>query len=99
MKNYYFAPSYYYLEHSWYDILVESVGVNESRGADESMYYYIVSQQYTKCLQTIKDLVDNLYFEPIRWKWDLFFIIAGSSLGGFTVIAMAIYVFSYKRRR
>lgn len=98
LKDYYFAPSFDWLYHSWYDITIESVNVNESRGADESIDFHINPLQYAKCLQAIKDRVDTLYFEPIRWKWDLFFIIAGSTLGGFTVIAMAIYVFSYKRR-
>ena len=84
---------------SWYDIKIESKSVQEDRSAEEADDYIIRPVAFSNCLQAIKNLVDNIYFEPIKWKWRLFFIISGSSLGGLGVLLYGVYVFTYRRRR
>lgn len=101
MNDAYFAPSYDYLVHSYYQIYVESANTKVWRDAQESMDYFIRPEQFAKCFEAIQEVVNDLYFEPKRWKWDLALIIAGSSLGGLGFIAVSVYglIFFRNRRR
>ncbi|NHK32706.1 MAG: hypothetical protein FK730_15255 [Asgard group archaeon] len=106
LKDAYFSPGYDYYYQSYYQIAVKSIRsggewqVEEWRQIEECADFILRPIQYMKCLQAIKDRIDYLYFTPLRWKWDLFFIIAGSSLGGLGTIFGAIYLFTrYRRRR
>lgn len=99
LKALYQAPDYDYYYSSWYYIEVESKSVQEWRSAEEAADYIIRPVAFSNCLQAIKDRVDNIYFEPLKWKWRLFFIISGSSLGGLGVLLYGVYVFTYRRRR
>ncbi len=78
----YFAPSYDYLVHSYYQLYVESNSIKVWRDTEESTDYFIRPEQFAKCLEAVQEVVNDLYFEPNRWRWDLVLIIAGSSLGG-----------------
>ncbi|NHJ48195.1 MAG: hypothetical protein FK733_10450 [Asgard group archaeon] len=103
LKNYYFSPGYddiwdYYYE-SFYQIAIDSAETDEWRQCEESDDFIVRPVQYNRCLQAIKDRVDYLYFTPLRWRWDLFFIITGSSLGGLGVVFSAIYLLVFRRRR
>lgn len=97
----YFSPSYDYLVHSYYQISVESENIDVWWDAEELMDYFIRPEQFAKCLNAIQDLVNDLYFEPKRWKWELALIIAGSSLGDLGFIAVSVYgmIFIRNRRR
>ncbi len=99
LDDVYFAPSYDYLEHSYYQIYIESNDVKVWREAEESMNYFIRPEQFSKCLEAIQEVVNDLYFEPKRWKWELALIIAGSSLGGLGFIAVSVYGMLFIRRR
>jgi len=100
LKDLYQAPNYDYFWSSYYQIAISSSSIDEWRQAEECDDFVIRPRQFEYCLQAIKDLVDNISFAPKRWKWDLFFIISGSSLGGLGVLVGAFYVFTaFKRRR
>ena len=99
LDDVYFAPSYDYLVHSSYQIYIESKSVQVWREAEESMDYFIRPEQFTKCIEAIQEVVNDLYFEPIRWKWELALIIAGSSLGGLGFIAVSVYGILFIRKR
>jgi len=99
LKNYYRAPGYDYLYDSFYQIAIKSQEVDEWRQAEEAKTFVVKPNQYAKCLAAIKNVVDNLYFAPLRWKWDLFFIIGGSILGGGGALFGLIYFIALIRRR
>lgn len=99
-KDAYFAPGYDYYYNSYYQIFIDSKSTQEWRQAEEARETIIKPQQYAKCLEAITDCVSELYFTPKRWRWELFLIIAGSSLGGVGVVATSVYlIFAYRRRR
>lgn len=99
LDDVYLAPSYDYLVHSYYQIYIESNGIQVWREAEESMDYVIRSMQFAKCLEAIQEVVNDLYFEPTRWKWELALLIVGSSLGGLGFIACSVYGLIYFRNR
>ncbi len=97
----YFALSYDYLVHSYYQLYVESNSIKVWRDAEESTDYFIRPEQFAKCLEAVQEVVNDLYFEPKRWRWDLVLIIAGSSLGGIGLLAVSAFglIFIRNRRR
>lgn len=99
LRNNYYPISYDYYYHSYYDIMVTSDFGNESRSIFEAYDFHLVPEQYYKCLRAIIEKVGYLYYTPLRWNWELFWIVAGSSLGGLGTIVMAVMIFSRVRRR
>lgn len=104
LKDAYFLLGYDYFYQSYYQIAIKSTRtggewqVDEWRQLEESADFILRQIQYQQCYQAIKDRVDNLYFTTLRWKWDLFFIISGSTLGSFGTIFGAFYLFTRYRR-
>ncbi|MCF2142979.1 MAG: hypothetical protein K9W42_04700 [Candidatus Heimdallarchaeota archaeon] len=99
LKDYYRAPGYDYYYDSFYQIAIQSNGVDEWRQAEEAKAFVIKPEQFSKCLIAIKNRVDSLYFTPTHWKWELLFIIGGSILGGAGVLFVIVYFFMVFRRR
>ena len=99
LKRVYFSPGYSVTDYSYYQIAIDSAGTDTWRSCEESDYFIIRPKQYEKCLQAIKDRVDYLYFTPLRWKWEIALIIAGSTAGGLGVVVGSLYMIAFIRRR
>jgi hypothetical protein len=100
LKSVYYANSYDYYWLSYYQLYVQSRSVQEWRQAEECSDFVVKPEQYEKCLNLLKDTLTELSFAPKRFAWQMFLIIAGSSLGGLGVIITTVYlIFGFRRRR
>ncbi|MFW9923398.1 MAG: hypothetical protein ACFFDW_08965 [Candidatus Thorarchaeota archaeon] len=100
LKDAYFTPGYDYLIHSYYQIFVDSMSTQVWKQVEEAKTNVIKPNQFSLCLNEITNVVSQLYFEPVRCKWEIALIISGSTLGGLSFFVFLGYIiFAFRRRR